>query len=92
MENTEQQVKEINQTLKALKEQSDETQNTFNHAIRTILQDRIKYLSRAYIRNGQVDYDDRRDLIKMHEVYHNVLGGNGDLDSLMEDVKELPIK
>ena len=36
------------------------------------------------------DVDDRRRLHIMHECYHT-LGGNGDLDKLMEDVNKLPI-
>jgi hypothetical protein len=31
-------------------------------------------------------------LHKMHNVYHDGLGGNGDLDSLMSNVDELPLK
>ena len=54
--------------------------------------DRIKYLGRRFIRDGKIDFDDRQDLIDMHGVYHNALGGNGNLDKLMEEVMELPVK
>lgn len=54
--------------------------------------DRIKYLATCYIRDRVVDFDDRRNLKKMHTAYHNYLGGNGDLDLLMEDVERLPLK
>lgn len=56
-----------------------------------ILHDRIKYLGRGYIRAGDIDIDDREDLIKMHEVYHN-LGGNGNLNALMETILDLPLR
>lgn len=56
-----------------------------------ILHDRIKYLGRGYIRTGDIDIDDREDLIKMHEVYHQ-LGGNGNLNALMNEVLELPLR
>lgn len=59
---------------------------------RVILHDRIKYLGRRFIRDGELDFDDRQDLIDMHGVYHNALGGNGNLDKLMEEVMELPVK
>lgn len=59
---------------------------------RVILHDRIKYLGRRFIRDGEIDFDDRQDLIDMHGVYHNALGGNGNLDKLMEEVMELPVK
>lgn len=59
---------------------------------RAILHDRIKYLGRCFIRDGEIDFDDRQDLLDMHSVYHNALGGNGNLDKLMEEVMELPTK
>lgn len=59
---------------------------------RTILHDRIKFLGRSFIKAGEVDFDDRQDLVDMHSVYHNELGGNGNLDNLMKEVMELPIK
>lgn len=59
---------------------------------RVILHDRIKYLGKSFIEDKEVDFDDRQDLVDMHSVYHNELGGNGNLDSLMEEVMKLPIK
>lgn len=58
---------------------------------RVILLDRIQYLCRCYIHDDKVDFDDRRRLHKMHDAYH-ALGGNGDLDTLMAAVDELPVK
>lgn len=60
--------------------------------VRIILLDRIQYLGQIYIREGEVDFDDRRRLNDMHSVYHNKLGGNGDLDVLMSEVNSLPLK
>lgn len=57
-----------------------------------MLYDRIRYLGNAYISDGEIDFDDRRILNDMHSVYHNKLGGNGDLDILMRDVNRLPLK
>jgi len=81
MDETEKQVKEINASLQSMK-----------YALRTILHDRIKYLARAYIANGAIDYHDWQDLIHMHEAYHDDLDGNGDLDHLMNAVKKIPMK
>ena len=61
-------------------------------ANRFILYDRIRYLGQAYIAEKEVDFDDRRILRNMHNSYHNGLGGNGDLDKLMEAVDALPLK
>lgn len=52
--------------------------------------DRIQYLCKRYLKDQSIDVDDRRRLHIMHECYHT-LGGNGDLDKLMEDVNKLPI-
>lgn len=57
-----------------------------------LLLDRIRYLGCVYIREESVSFDDRRLLNQMHGVYHNGLGGNGDLDALMEEVNDLPLK
>ena len=58
---------------------------------KVILHDRIKYLGRGYLRNGEIDLDDRQDLIEMHSAYHS-LGGNGNLNALMEEILDLPLK
>lgn len=59
---------------------------------RVILRDRIRYLGRVYIKSGEIGFDDRQDLVDMHSVYHTELGGNGNLDGLMKDVMDLPLK
>lgn len=59
---------------------------------RVILRDRIRYLGRVYVKSGEIDFDDRQDLVDMHSVYHTELGGNGNLDGLMKDVMDLPLK
>jgi len=57
-----------------------------------ILYDRFKYLARSFVEDGEIDFDDREDLIAMHEIYHNQLGGNGNLDALMSEVMKLHVK
>lgn len=61
-------------------------------ALKFILFDRIRFLGQAYIAEEEIDYDDRRILNDMHRSYHNGLGGNGDLDILMNEVNKLPLK
>ena len=53
--------------------------------------DRLQYLCKFYVNEGHVDIDDRRRLHIIHEKYKG-LGGNGDVDDLMKQVNELPIK
>ena len=60
--------------------------------VRQLLYDRIKYLGRCYISDGTISAEDLEDLMQIHGIYHTDLGGNGYLDSLMEQVKHLPIK
>lgn len=52
----------------------------------------IKELGKQYISDGEIGAEDLEDLIEMHRVYHDELGGNGYLDTLMEQVKHLKIK
>ena len=60
--------------------------------VRMLLYDRIKHLGKAYIQRGSVTSDELEDLIAMHNIYHDDLGGNGFLDTLMDSVRALPIK
>lgn len=62
------------------------------NALRILLYDRIKYLGRRYIEQGYVPADDLEDLMAMHKCYHDDLDGNGFLDSIMGQVKLLPLK
>lgn len=74
--------------LKAIEEKTDAQ----SEALKFILYDRIRYLGQAYIAESEIDFDDRRILNDMHRSYHSGLGGNGDLDKLMEAVNDLPLK
>jgi hypothetical protein len=57
---------------------------TIEEGQRVILHDRIKYLARSYITEGEVDYDDFNDLKDMHKVYQKLGGEN--LVRPLEDV------
>ena len=63
-----------------------------SEALKYMLFDRIRYLGRRYIAAGEIGFEDRRTLHEMHAVYHDGLGGNGDLDQLMRDVNELKLR
>ena len=66
--------------------------SVLGEAIKFLLYDRIKSLGTCYIKDNEIDIDDRSMLGKMHNVYHNGLKGNGDLDLLMKEVNNLPLK
>lgn len=61
------------------------------NGLKWVLYDRIRYMGQHYINEGEVDFDDRRILNEMHKSYHEGLGGNGDLDTLMSEVNRLPL-
>lgn len=52
----------------------------------------IKHRCKKYIERGWITSDELEDLIEEHKVYHNELDGNGFLDELMAQAKNLPIK
>lgn len=60
--------------------------------VKILLYDKIKYLAKKHIAAGEISAEDLEDLMAMHKIYHDDLGGNGYLDSLMASVKRLPIK
>lgn len=70
----------------------DATTQALKDGLKWVLYDRIRYLGQRYISDGSVDFDDRRILGAMHDCYHDGLGGNGDLDSIMNEVRRLPLK
>ena len=78
--------------LDSWREETDKKMNALMESQMYLLYDRIKFLGQAYIADGEIDFDDRRILRKMHESYHDGLGGNGDLDALMKEVDKLPLK
>lgn len=61
-------------------------------ALQLLLLDKILYLGSKYIEAGEVSFDDRCRLNRMHKVYHNGLHGNGDADDIMKAVDKLPLK
>ena len=77
---------------RAWRKDVDKTLRALTVAQRYLLYDRIRNLGSKYIAEGQVDIEDRRILKQMHQSYHEGLGGNGDLDLLMRQVDNLPLK
>lgn len=59
--------------------------------LRVVLHDRLKHLGRGYIGKHGITIDEREDFLKMHSAHHS-LGGNGNLDGLLKQIMELPLK
>jgi len=68
-----------------------EKQDAIAEGVRLMLLDRILYLGKSYISDGEISYDDRRRFHQMHDCYHKGLGGNGDADLIVEAVDELQL-
>ena len=60
-------------------------------ALMWVMYDRIRHLGLAYVAQGEIDFDDRRIFAEMHKCYQ-ALGGNGDLNTLTQEVNKLPLK
>lgn len=61
----------------------------FQSGLREILYDRTKFLARKFISEGMIREEDYNSLQRMWKVYHDVLKGNGYLDSIMREVENL---
>lgn len=72
--------------------EQDKKINGLQAGLRVVLLDRIQYLCQCYIQDKSITFDDRRRLHMMHDVYHNALEGNGDLDAAMRQIDLLPLK
>ena len=59
--------------------------------VRQLLYDKIKELGEKYIEANEIRADKLEDLIDMHKIYHDDLGGNGFLDHIMAQVKTLRV-
>lgn len=64
--------------------------NAVMMALKVLLIDRVRYLGRCYIQDGEIHLDDKENLREMFKAYKG-LGGNGDLDIVMNEVDKLQI-
>lgn len=59
-------------------------------AQKVLMVDRVRYLGQHYIADGSITLEDKENLKEMHAAY-KALGGNGHLNTVMEEVERLPI-
>ena len=92
-------INQVGESLRERRRRKDITEDRENSdmaavkaALKWVLYDRIRFLGQAFLREGEIDFDDRRLLNEMHRCYHDGLGGNGDLNVLMEAVNNLPLR
>ena len=75
----------------AKKDKSDEKKDGTAAGVQILLYDRIKTRCCKYIEIGEITTEDLEDLMRMHQIYHDDLNGNGYLDELMNAVHALKI-
>ena len=73
------------------RKKKNDKEETVAEGVMVLLQDRIKFLAKHYLKDGEISPEDLEDLIRMHTTY-KALGGNGYLDQLMTAVKDLTLK
>lgn len=60
-------------------------------AMRLQMYNDIKARGKVCIAHKSITSEELEDLTNMHKCYHDALGGNGFLDTLMKQVRHLPI-
>ena len=65
------------------------TETGESQGLRYLLQDRLEQQALEYLRRGSVTYDELRNWNRGHHIYHDLLGCNGDLNGLRDELKRL---
>ena len=60
-----------------------------SQGMRWLLQDRLEHLAGHYLERGYITYDELKNWNRGHHIYHDLLGGNGDLDTLKSSLRTL---
>ena len=90
----EEQIDEARQDIEQIKEQMkvfEEMLDLQRETSKFILYDRLRYLAKCFLADGEISFEDRNTWNAMHECYHKN-GGNGTMKQLAEAVNALPVK
>lgn len=68
-----------------------QSKNTLSKGLKHVLYFQIKQGCRDALRDGSIDHDSLQAIHEAWEIYHDKLGGNGYLTSLMAKVDKLPM-
>lgn len=74
----------LNRRTEKKKNETGESQG-----IRWLMQDRLEHVALAHMAKGEITYEELKHWNRGHYIYHNLLGGNGDLDPLKESLKDM---
>ena len=72
------------------RDQKDDKLYAIVAAIKVLTLDRVKHLAKCHIKDGYIDLGDKETLQDMHRAY-KALGGNGHLETVMDEVERLPV-
>lgn len=59
--------------------------------IRWLMQDRLEHVALAYLSKGSITHDEYKNWSRGHYIYHELLGGNGDLDPLKKALEDMDL-
>ncbi len=65
------------------------TETGESQGMRWLLQDRLELQALKFLRRGAITYEELCNWNRGHHIYHDLLGGNGDLNGLKEKLTRL---
>lgn len=74
----------------AKQDRHDERVDALVEATKVQMIDRVRWLGRGYIEAGEIRLEDKENLKEMYLAYKR-LGGNGHLDTIMDEVNHLRV-
>lgn len=79
-------------SIVASKKEKRNDLTSIKKALALLMKEALKLLCESYIKRGYITTDELEEIVSMHKVYHDGLGGNGYLDALMHEVHLLDVK
>lgn len=69
----------------------DDKQDAVRDALKVMMIDRVQFLGQKYIAAGSISLGDKETIQEMHRAY-KALGGNGHLNTIMDEIDHLQLK
>lgn len=74
----------------AKQDKQDERVDALVDASKVQMIDRVRWLGKKYIAEGEIHLEDKENLIEMYNAYKR-LGGNGHLETVMSEINHLKV-
>lgn len=74
----------------AKQDKHDERVDALVDANKVLMIEKVRYLGKKYIADGEIHLEDKENLQEMYDAYKR-LGGNGHLDMVMTEVNHLKV-